>query len=640
MHRWIKKNSKGFALLNEDGHEIRYVFDISVTSSPTNRSLRLWEIQEEDYPEFIEMIDNKYGPFQYPSNALGEIIIKMAEVIAQDNCQDYLSSLIKYNRESHLEYLEEHEIQTLFENLVSKTIAFEIINRCGLDTSLYLDEQDFYAITNFNSLDTIGQLGMICHDLCEMGMQDISVKAREIMIRTFAKESQTIDNENNFSLIQPKQKEKLTSESSERLSTNTRNKIILNKNSNHSTTKFNQNMPYSHSFKLNNSYTKRMKSFMMIKHKTNIKTSKEIANRPIQTGNILVRTWKSGSYVLTKAVHGISHLWSYGTGLIILVVITLFIGVFACLSDNGGINSEIEPLSAEVLAYEETITKYAEQFKIENYVPILEAIMMQESGGKENNPMQSSESGFNTKYPRKPNGITDADYSIEVGVQTFLDCLTRAKVDNPSDTKKLYLALQGYNYGSGYIEWAVSNFGGYSKANAKVFSDMKKCELDWITYGDPDYVPHVMRYVGFAFRCGTNPNFDNYDAWVNINPYAQAKLYGQCTWFGWGRFYELYGYSPGFIGDGWKCVDQLLKTHGDKFERSTTPKPGAVFSGIGRNHVGIVIAVDEDTLTIQEGNLDGKTNTFKEAQTDWHTKKYTLSQLRTAMQGVVFANPK
>ena len=179
-------------------------------------------------------------------------------------------------------------------------------------------------------------------------------------------------------------------------------------------------------------------------------------------------------------------------------MITLFIGVFACLSDNGGIKNEIEPLSAEVLAYEETITKYVEQFKIEDYVPILEAIMMQESGGKGNDPMQSSESGFNTKYPRKPNGITDADYSIEVGVQTFLDCLTRAKVDNPSDTEKLYLALQGYNYGSGYIEWAVSNFGGYSKSNAKVFLDMKKCELDWITYGDPDYVPHILRYYHFS----------------------------------------------------------------------------------------------------------------------------------------------
>lgn len=443
-----------------------------------------------------------------------------------------------------------------------------------------------------------------------------------------------IENKDSLSLIQPKQKEKLISNHKKRLSIDSKNKILTKKQ------KVKQTLPYSNSFQTSDTYQKRMKSFMMVKHKNKVKASKEIVKKPIQAGNILVRTWKSGAYVLTKAVHGISHLWTYGMGLIILVVITLFIGVFACLSDDGGINSEIEPLSAEVLAYEETITKYAEQYKIEEYVPILEAIMMQESGGKGNDPMQSSESGFNTKYPRKPNGITDADYSIEVGVQTFSNCLTRAKVESPADTEKLYLALQGYNYGSGYIEWAVTNFGGYTKANAKLFSDNKRAELGTDVYGDLFYVSHVMRYVSFSFRGGTKPNFDNYDAWVNKNPYAQAKLYGQCTWFAWGRFYELYGYSPGFIGDGWKCVDQLLKTHGDKFERSTTPKAGAVFSGIGRNHVGIVIDVKGDVLIIQEGNLDGKTNTFKDARKDWHTKEYTLSQLRAAMQGVIFANPK
>lgn len=443
-----------------------------------------------------------------------------------------------------------------------------------------------------------------------------------------------IENKDSLSLIQPKQKEKLISNHKKRLSIDSKNKILTKKQ------KVKQTLPYSNSFQTSDTYQKRMKSFMMVKHKNKVKASKEIVKKPIQAGNILVRTWKSGAYVLTKAVHGISHLWTYGMGLIILVVITLFIGVFACLSDDGGINSEIEPLSAEVLAYEETITKYAEQYKIEEYVPILEAIMMQESGGKGNDPMQSSESGFNTKYPRKPNGITDADYSIEVGVQTFSNCLTRAKVESPADTEKLYLALQGYNYGSGYIEWAVTNFGGYTKANAKLFSDNKRAELGTDVYGDPFYVSHVMRYVSFSFRGGTKPNFDNYDAWVNKNPYTQAKLYGQCTWFAWGRFYELYGYSPGFIGDGWKCVDQLLKTHGDKFERSTTPKAGAVFSGIGRNHVGIVIDVKGDVLIIQEGNLDGKTNTFKDARKDWHTKEYTLSQLRAAMQGVIFANPK
>lgn len=149
-----------------------------------------------------------------------------------------------------------------------------------------------------------------------------------------------------------------------------------------------------------------------------------------------------------------------------------------------------------------------------------------------------------------------------------------------------------------------------------------------------------MRYVGITFRGGTNPNFNNLEAWVTKNPYAQAGLYGQCTWFAWGRFYELYGYDPGFSGDGSSCVKELIAAHPDKFERSSSPKAGAVFSAIGHNHVGIVIAVKDNTITVQEGNLDGITNTFQDAKKDWQTKSYTLNQLRSIYGGVVFANPK
>ena len=39
-----------------------------------------------------------------------------------------------------------------------------------------------------------------------------------------------------------------------------------------------------------------------------------------------------------------------------------------------------------------------------------------------------------------------------------------------------------------------------------------------------------------------------------------------------------------------------------------------MFSAIGHNHVGIVIAVKDNTLTVQEGNLDGITNTFQDAK--------------------------
>ncbi len=141
------------------------------------------------------------------------------------------------------------------------------------------------------------------------------------------------------------------------------------------------------------------------------------------------------------------------------------------------------------------------------------------------------------------------------------------------------------------------------------------------------------------------PNFDNRDAWVSKNPYSMVGLYGQCTWFAWGRFYEIYGYSPGFTGNGNQCARQLLNAHGDKFYESTTPVPGAVFSqGLGEKygHVGIVLAVDEanDTITIQDGNYNGSTDSFAVAQSDWGTRTMSLSEFCAKRGGAIFACPK
>ena len=80
--------------------------------------------------------------------------------------------------------------------------------------------------------------------------------------------------------------------------------------------------------------------------------------------------------------------------------------------------------------------------------------------------MQASECSFNTKYPKKPNGITDPEYSISCGIQYLKSALTAAGVQNPVDMDRIKLALQGYNFGVGYISWALENYGGYSKAGA------------------------------------------------------------------------------------------------------------------------------------------------------------------------------
>ena len=44
MNRWIKKYSRGIALLTNEQNRLRYVFDIEDTWSPVNQSLHLWSV--------------------------------------------------------------------------------------------------------------------------------------------------------------------------------------------------------------------------------------------------------------------------------------------------------------------------------------------------------------------------------------------------------------------------------------------------------------------------------------------------------------------------------------------------------------------------------------------------------------------
>lgn len=179
---------------------------------------------------------------------------------------------------------------------------------------------------------------------------------------------------------------------------------------------------------------------------------------------------------------------------------TLFIGTFSVFTQDDGTNSTINSLSREVITYEKTIKKYADQYGILDYVPLIQAVMMQESRRLGNDPMQSSECAYNIKFPKVHNGIDESKYSIDCGVHTLADCIKAVKVSSPSDTQHIYLAFQGYNYGNGYISWVISNFGVDSKYNAKLFSDNKKKELNTNVYGEPNYVNHVCRMLLLHFE--------------------------------------------------------------------------------------------------------------------------------------------
>lgn len=180
-------------------------------------------------------------------------------------------------------------------------------------------------------------------------------------------------------------------------------------------------------------------------------------------------------------------------------VITIFILIAAVLAIGiPVINNQVHfPVSSDVKAYSDTIDKYTEKYGISEYSDLVAAVMMQESKGKGTDPMQAAEGNYNTQYSKKPGGIKDPEYSIDCGVHQLADALEMAGCTNPSDESKLKLALQGYNFGDGYITWALENHGGYSEENAEEFAEMMKKELNTDSYGDMHYVKHVMRYYSY-----------------------------------------------------------------------------------------------------------------------------------------------
>ena len=231
--------------------------------------------------------------------------------------------------------------------------------------------------------------------------------------------------------------------------------------------------------------------------RTAIHNMQQGARRAEQAASAVVR-FKRAVEAAVKAVRNGLVALAAGAGsmfIVLILIVGVIGGVFAYSSSQSSAS-----LSEQVLAYTATIQKYASQYGISEYVPVIQAIMMQESGGNGTDPMQSSECPYNTRYPNSPGAIADPEYSIEVGVQYYADCVREAGCTSPQDMDKLKLSLQGYNYGNGYISWAVRNYGGYSEANALLFSQQQAASHGWARYGDPEYVPHVLRYYS-----GGNP---------------------------------------------------------------------------------------------------------------------------------------
>ncbi|WP_010531484.1 lysozyme family protein [Lentibacillus jeotgali] len=155
-------------------------------------------------------------------------------------------------------------------------------------------------------------------------------------------------------------------------------------------------------------------------------------------------------------------------------------------------------LSEQVLDYRPVVEKYAAQYDVKEHVDVLLAMMMQESGGRGDDPMQSSES-----YCGSRGCIEDPELSIKQGVHYFSNTLEEADGD-------VMLAVQSYNFGKGFIDYVEAKSGEYTQEAAVNFSQEMYASSDNqakfrcpreeaqkinACYGDIYYVRDVMAYT-------------------------------------------------------------------------------------------------------------------------------------------------
>lgn len=186
----------------------------------------------------------------------------------------------------------------------------------------------------------------------------------------------------------------------------------------------------------------------------------------------------------------------------VLLVLSIVVNYFAPGLDQTGESErnrkQLPALNEAIWEYQPIVEKYAKEYGIEDQTNLILAMMMQESGGRGTDPMQSSES-----LCGEIGCIDNPERSIEQGIYFFSLALQKADGD-------VLLAVQAYNFGHGFIEYVQDMQDIYSEDAAIAYSQKmyeeagkensiytcrrEEAQALEACYGDIYYVSSVMSY--------------------------------------------------------------------------------------------------------------------------------------------------
>ena len=175
MGRYVRRGSKGIALVDDSGDRprLRYVFDISDTGTREHsRTPWLWQLEEQHIGPVSAMLERNYG---VAGDNLAQQLTDVAGKLASEYWDEHQQDFRYIVDGSFLEEYDELNIEVQFKSAATVSIAYALMSRCGLDTEQYFQHEDFMPIFDFNTPATVGALGAAVSQMNQQVLRQIGV---------------------------------------------------------------------------------------------------------------------------------------------------------------------------------------------------------------------------------------------------------------------------------------------------------------------------------------------------------------------------------------------------------------------------------------------------------------------------------
>ena len=191
MGRYVRRGSKGIALVDDSGDRprLRYVFDISDTGTREHsRTPWLWTMNEEHTAPVMAMLEGNYG---VGGEELPQQLADVAAGLAEEYWTDHRQDILYIVDGSFLEEYDEENIGMQFKSAAAVSITYALMSRCGLEPEQYFSHEDFMAIFDFNTPATVGALGTAVSQINQQVLRQIGVTIQNYEREQLAERSVT-----------------------------------------------------------------------------------------------------------------------------------------------------------------------------------------------------------------------------------------------------------------------------------------------------------------------------------------------------------------------------------------------------------------------------------------------------------------